>query len=286
MVSSYPAYPYDENHRGIEHIGRMFVISTICHVFLFSVILLYPLIYFREKVQRFQSYEVTLVDISPEKKEIKELKKKVTTTIPIEKKRAKKKVIAKKLEVSKVNKDRVIRKRNKKKEASLKDWWKKEIKMSAETMDAEVPVIPPLIEEVRPDEDSLTKTEAVIIPAESEVIDKRESSLPLTIPKANISLDITDFEFPYYLKRIESKISGMWSSPPLEGKAFTVTIGFTILRTGEVKDITIEHSSKNNYYDQSALRAVYLSNPLPPFPERLNKDFLKVHFNFVIEKRS
>jgi colicin import membrane protein len=53
-----------------------------------------------------------------------------------------------------------------------------------------------------------------------------------------------------------------------------------IMRDGEIRDIWFEKRSGNSYFDDSAYKAVKKSNPLPPLPEGFLKPFHEVGFRF------
>jgi len=95
-----------------------------------------------------------------------------------------------------------------------------------------------------------------------------------------------DFQFTYYLAIIENKISGNWVPPQLKlksGHSEKATVSFKIMRSGQVKDIGLEAPSGVAFFDQSALRAVYRSLPLPPLPPRYKEESLLVHFSFELK---
>jgi TonB family protein len=56
---------------------------------------------------------------------------------------------------------------------------------------------------------------------------------------------------------------------------------FTINRDGSVKDIRITESSRNASFDNSGLRALYDSNPMPPLPADYNGSYVSVTFDFL-----
>jgi TonB family protein len=101
-------------------------------------------------------------------------------------------------------------------------------------------------------------------------------------------LNASLFKFPFYLKNIENKISGQWSPPPvlLQEEIVGAIVQFNVTRRGSIESVEIEKSSGNSQFDQAALRAVYNANPLPPLPEGLSEDPLKVHFSFTLQRGS
>ena len=56
-----------------------------------------------------------------------------------------------------------------------------------------------------------------------------------------------------------------------------------ILPTGEIQDIWIDKKSGNQYLDESAIRAIKKSNPLPPLPREIGLYHYEVRFRFTPE---
>jgi len=54
-----------------------------------------------------------------------------------------------------------------------------------------------------------------------------------------------------------------------------------ILPNGEIRDIWFEKKSGNSYFDESALKAVKKSNPLPPLPKEYRRPFYNVGLVFT-----
>ena len=89
------------------------------------------------------------------------------------------------------------------------------------------------------------------------------------------------FPYPWYLKQISEKLDKQWH-PPKEFQSDTVCeVVFSIARSGEVSDSSVEKASGDSLFDQLALRAVLYANPLPPLPSGFPEDTLKVHMKFV-----
>jgi protein TonB len=108
---------------------------------------------------------------------------------------------------------------------------------------------------------------------------------PVT-PAISANVDLPNFEFPYYLKLVQGKIGSYWS-PPDVGSADAsreVVIGFRLVASGKVKEVVVEKSSGNAYFDQAAMRAVYMADPLPPLPKGFTDPDLKIHFSFLLGK--
>jgi TonB family protein len=89
-----------------------------------------------------------------------------------------------------------------------------------------------------------------------------------------------DFEYAYYVQQMLAKISQHWQRTAVRGTAVAV-IRFTILRDGRIQGAEIETSSGLTILDRSALRAVVLSDPLPPLPNSYPRDQVGVHLRFT-----
>jgi protein TonB len=92
------------------------------------------------------------------------------------------------------------------------------------------------------------------------------------------------FPDPYYLQIIQTKVTGNWQPPQgILGrkKELTMMVYFAIDRKGNISEIQVENSSGSMLLDQSATRAVQLTNPLPPLPSVVKEEILRVHFRFT-----
>ena len=56
-----------------------------------------------------------------------------------------------------------------------------------------------------------------------------------------------------------------------------------ILSDGKVIDFWFDKRSGDTSFDNSVEKAIQLSNPLPPFSEGINKEFLELGFRFMPE---
>lgn len=83
------------------------------------------------------------------------------------------------------------------------------------------------------------------------------------------SIGSSAFPYDYYRSSLVAILQSNWRRPVApEGLKETATcrIQFSILKSGIIQDPRIARPSGNEALDQSALRAVYNSNPLPPLP--------------------
>jgi protein TonB len=87
--------------------------------------------------------------------------------------------------------------------------------------------------------------------------------------------------FGWYAEMIRKIIARNWSTNGLAGhQASAAVIGFTIARDGSIRDIRLEQSSGNPTIDNTALRAVYSSSPLPALPPQYDRDTAPAEFTF------
>jgi TonB family protein len=89
-----------------------------------------------------------------------------------------------------------------------------------------------------------------------------------------------DFEYAYYVQQMLAKISQHWQRTAVRGTAVAV-VRFTIARDGRIQDAEVETTSGLSILDRSALRAVMLSDPLPPLPNSYPRDQVGVHLRFT-----
>ncbi len=84
-------------------------------------------------------------------------------------------------------------------------------------------------------------------------------------------IDIYKAEIPYYIEK-------NWAfSEQLTGgdTDLIAVVVIKIMRNGEIKDVWFEKKSGNSYFNESVLKAVKKSNPLPELP----KGYLKAYYN-------
>ena len=95
-------------------------------------------------------------------------------------------------------------------------------------------------------------------------------------------LDVGDFCCPEYLGTMVELIRRNWNQrQPYPGD---VMMKFTIQRDGRLTDIVRETTSGYLALDQSAERALRLTDRLPPLPSLFSEDSLTVHLNFQYER--
>ncbi len=104
--------------------------------------------------------------------------------------------------------------------------------------------------------------------------------------RGDVRVDAGSFEFTYYLILVRNKIAANWSPPAglsTGGNPVRAVVYFRVGRGGELAGLQLESPSGIEFFDRSAVRAVSLSDPLPPLPLGFTAGELGVHFGFEWE---
>jgi len=120
-------------------------------------------------------------------------------------------------------------------------------------------------------------------PPEQEMPTLPSASVGSAGLKGDLSLEVHDFAFTYYLVLVRNRIASNWAPPAgvaTGGRPVRSVVYFRIGRGGEVSGVRLEERSDLEFFDRSALRAVMLSDPLPPLPLGFSGGDLAVHFGF------
>jgi protein TonB len=86
----------------------------------------------------------------------------------------------------------------------------------------------------------------------------------------------------WYAELVRSRIAQNWHTNGLDARSQTspAIVSFIIMRDGSVRDVKMAQSSGNPTIDNTALRAVYDSNPLQPLPPQINESYISAQFTF------
>ena len=90
---------------------------------------------------------------------------------------------------------------------------------------------------------------------------------------------VKGMEFIIYQNRMLSSIKDNWAWVGQKSN-LKVVVHFSIKDNGEITGLKIVQPSGDQSYDESVLRAVKKSSPLPPPPESSRKDFADVELTF------
>lgn len=155
------------------------------------------------------------------------------------------------------------------------------------TLPPRAPSLPRPDDKERPQVASATPTRVLAPPTPESV--RREPTAPPPPPPGQLSgsaagagtvtLNVSDFPFAYYLRRVQEKISDKWEGKANPGRQPVVV--FEIGRNGQVSGLAVDKTSGNPFYDRVALRAITEASPFPPLPEEFKGSFLRVHLGFA-----
>ena len=154
------------------------------------------------------------------------------------------------------------------------------------------------VPDIRPEEAEGVKLVPPKKPARPAETPREEAAPPSTgagLPYARVGsgglsgavgVDARDFEFTYYLMLIRNKVAQNWAPPAgLEiGRQVRAVVYFRVARHGGVSGMRLETPSGVEFFDRASLRAVTLSDPLPPLPLGFPGSDLGIHFGFEYER--
>ena len=86
----------------------------------------------------------------------------------------------------------------------------------------------------------------------------------------------------WYAELVRQRIAQNWHTSGLDMRSQTspAIVSFFIMRDGTVRDPKIIESSGNPNIDNTALRSVYDSSPLPPLPAQVSESYISAQFTF------
>ncbi len=120
--------------------------------------------------------------------------------------------------------------------------------------------------------------------AETPVTKTKRTVLPYAPVAGGLSgqvaVDDANFEFAYYLQMVRAQIARNWTPPAGAATGARAEVYFRVARSGAISGLRIETGSGNGVFDQSAARAVVITQQLPPLPLGYAGADLGIHFGF------
>jgi TolA protein len=95
-----------------------------------------------------------------------------------------------------------------------------------------------------------------------------------------LSSEIFDLQFKSYYNKVGAKIQSLWIYSGDADKERLTLITIKINKAGALIDYWIEQKSGDRQFDDSALRAVEKSAPLPPLPKDYNEESIEIGLRF------
>ena len=120
--------------------------------------------------------------------------------------------------------------------------------------------------------------------ASAKPVPQQEVKVPaVKTPETTLRISGTAGSNPYWA-RVQSIISSQWEPPPVDmaGQTYTVIVKFRLQRDGTIKDVVVQQSSGNAYYDIAGQRAVLRPRVLPAFPADMTDGYKDVEMVFRV----
>ena len=124
------------------------------------------------------------------------------------------------------------------------------------------------------------------IPKEAPVkpVPQQEAAIPqVKGPQTQLKTSGTSGTNPFW-GRVEAIIKSQWEPPPIDvmGQTYSAVIRFRYYRNGTVKDVAIQQTSGNSYFDMAGQRAVLKPRQFPVFPADMTEAYQDVEMVFRV----
>jgi len=113
---------------------------------------------------------------------------------------------------------------------------------------------------------------------------QQEVKIPaVKTPETTLKISGTAGSNPYWA-RVQSIISSQWEPPPIDmaGQTYSMVVKFRLQRDGTIKDVIVQQSSGNAYFDMAGQRAVLRPRALPVFPADMTDSYKDVEMIFRV----
>lgn len=104
------------------------------------------------------------------------------------------------------------------------------------------------------------------------------------IDEAVVDINTREDRFFSYLLHLKRKIQAVWIYPSAaarSGIGGSLTVEFSVARTGELLGVNLLDSSGHTVLDESAVKAIKSAAPYFPFPDRMRAKRLRIKANFI-----
>ncbi len=245
--------------------GKMFMVSLVLHLIVFSTLLFIPENIGGRKI-RDTVYEVNLVDLPRAKRSTVKTKARTKTV-----KRLAPAKTASTKELSRLKskaKPIVVAKRTA----------KAETKKLAPPQDSTSKHIDQALEKIKKKvEEGKNNSDSPVV-SRLELPDERSGQASLAGGAENgITIHL-------YRMEIYDLIKSHWSLPALDDENLAAVIELSVKSNGTIIKTRMTQSSGNERFDRSVLKAIKLSDPLPPFPEGYRKTHEEIEINFNLSE--
>jgi colicin import membrane protein len=124
------------------------------------------------------------------------------------------------------------------------------------------------------------------IPKETPVkpVPQQEAAIPqVKAPQTQLKTSGSSGTNPFW-GRVEAIIKSQWEPPPIDvsGQTYSAVVRFRFYRNGTVKDVVIQQTSGNSYFDMAGQRAVLKPRQFPAFPADMTDAYQDVEMVFRV----
>ena len=124
------------------------------------------------------------------------------------------------------------------------------------------------------------------IPKEAPIrpIPQQEAAIPqVKAPQTQLKTSGSGGTNPFW-GRVEAIIKSQWEPPPIDiaGQTYSAVVRFRFYRNGTVKDVTVQQTSGNSYFDDAGKRAILKPRQFPMFPSDMTEAYQDVEMVFRV----
>lgn len=113
---------------------------------------------------------------------------------------------------------------------------------------------------------------------------QQEAAIPqVKAPQTQLKTSGSSGTNPFW-GRVEAIIKSHWEPPPIDvtGQTYSAVVKFRFYRNGTVKDVAIQQTSGNSYFDMAGQRAVMKPRQFPAFPAEMTEAYQDVEMVFRV----
>jgi colicin import membrane protein len=246
----------------------MVVLSVVFHMAIFSVVFFVPE---AMPTRRFEGvvYSVNLVEMPAGA----DLKPKGTRTRTAQKGTS------------------VARKGSRAKRIKPREKKKKPVVIAKRTVQTKTPAIEkPKVSSSELIDRAVSKIEKKVKSEEETHVERAISKLEgeLSTPKGpglKAGTSVGGIPIQFYQMEVENRIKGNWSYPValLSKEDLEAIVVVMVKRDGTIMKTEMKKGSSDRIFDESVLRAINRSDPLPPFPEGYRKSYDEIEIKFNLK---
>lgn len=113
---------------------------------------------------------------------------------------------------------------------------------------------------------------------------QQEAAIPqVKAPQTQLKTSGASGTNPFW-GRVEAIIKSQWEPPPIDvgGQTYHAVVRFRFYRNGTVKDVTVQQTSGNSYFDDAGKRAILKPRQFPMFPSDMTEAYQDVEMVFRV----